>query len=466
MSLLSRLSGGRTIAIGELEPERPTPAAAGLGPLPQLAFGHGPGAIGALCDQRLQTSTGALWSLMQAHGPDTLQELQRCFVAFRDGVQAHSARTIVHISFGRVPLNVFDANAQLAIQHRLGAAAAVHLCICVLNGPVDTRAKAGTQLSLNTAGCIVRFGSLKPQSSRAAERLLTRVVLERATCFLSSREVVVPEPVPEPLAPAEKKRKMTLRDDISMKTRKAPCTPPCKRPQPHAAIREDVHRQLPPRRVLPSFRLSMKTRMAPCTPPSKRPEPHADLKRTVDELKAENQKLKLTIDELGLDELRAESDKREHTAIQELKAESTELKDENNRLKRESEKLKREIEKLKAESAELKAESTELKDDNNVLKRESEKLKGESEKLKAESAELKAENNKLERESEKPKQTNDELTQMVHKLKGEQEKSKHTIAKLNSKWFYADQENSRLKQQNKGLITQVHELVDGPGRRR
>ena len=207
---------------------------------------------------------------------------------------------------------------------------------------------------------------------------------------------------------------------------------------------------------MPSFRLSMKTRMAPCTPPSKRPEPHADLKRTVDELKAENQKLKLTIDELGLDELRAESDKREHTAIQELKAESTELKDENNRLKRESEKLKREIEKLKAESAELKAESMELKDDNNVLKRESEKLKGESEKLKAESAELKADNNKLEIQGR----------QMVHKLKGEQEKSKHTIDELNSKWFYADQENSRLKQQNKGLITQVHELVDGPGRRR
>ena len=150
----------------------------------------------------------------------------------------------------------------------------------------------------------------------------------------------------------------------------------------------------------------MKTRMAPCTPPCKRPEPDADLKRTVGELKAENQKLKLTIDELGLDELKPESGKRDHAAIQELK--------------------------------------------------------GESEKLKAESAELKAENNKLERESEKPKQTNDELTQMVHKLKGEQEKSKHTIDELNSKWFYADQENSRLKQQNKGLITQVHELVDGP----
>ena len=240
----------------------------------------------------------------------------------------------------------------------------------------------------------------------------------------------------------------------------APCLAPQGR---HADIREDAHRQLPPRRVPPSFRLSMQTRKATCTPPCKRPQSHADLKHTVDELKAENKKLKLTIDELGLDELRAESDKRDHTAIQELKAESTELKDENNGLERESEKLKREIEKSKAESAELKAESTELKDENNVLKRESEKLKGESEKLKAESAELKAENNTLERESEKPKQTIDELTQMVYKLKGEQEKSKHTIDELNSKCYYADEENWRLKKQNRGLVTQVHELVYGPG---
>ena len=91
-----------------------------------------------------------------------------------------------------------------------------------------------------------------------------------------------------------------------------------KRKGSHADIRQDVHRQLPPRRVPPSFRLSMMTRKAPRTPPCKRPQSHADLKHTVDELKAENRKLQLTIDELGLDELKAESDKREHTAIQEL----------------------------------------------------------------------------------------------------------------------------------------------------
>ena len=192
----------------------------------------------------------------------------------------------------------------------------------------------------------------------------------------------------------------------------------------------------------------MQTRKATCTPPCKRPQSHADLKHTVDELKAENKKLKLTIDELGLDELKAESDKREHTAIQELEQRVHRLMARIEELTATSQELDSPAPAAtRAENAELKGESAELKDESNGLKRESEKLKGESEQLKAESAELKDENNKLKRESEK--------------LKGEQEKSKRAIDELNSKLVYAQDDNCRLK--NKGLITQVHELVYGPG---
>lgn len=209
--------GGRVTAAEEVEAQQSIPPLAGWPVLPLSSFAPGPGLVGELKDDRLQTRTGMLWAIMQPVGPDTAAGLEARRDALQAAMQTALNKQFVQLSLGRVPIHVFDAPAQAAIVARLGPVVDLHLIAGVMNCKADLKAKpAGTPLQFMVTGCQVRLGAFPPQNSPSAEILLNRVIREHSSWFISTRVVSEAAAALTPLPLAKRKLHFSAQDELVM----------------------------------------------------------------------------------------------------------------------------------------------------------------------------------------------------------------------------------------------------------
>jgi hypothetical protein len=190
-------------------------AAAGVAPVvAPLPYGHGAGGVGQLVTNALQTRGTSLWGVMAspAAPPFAAGVVEGLANHLVQAVAVLGQHSVLEMSFGHIPLAVFDITGQGAIQAALGPGVLGNGCflfyLCLAK-PVNKRLAPGTIVRATVQGNETRFaanGRVNVHSSK------TIIAVSQATGpFVSNVRLRPPSAVPT--RPAQDKSVMNRRDE-------------------------------------------------------------------------------------------------------------------------------------------------------------------------------------------------------------------------------------------------------------
>ena len=194
--------------------------AGGLG-VPPLVYGHGPDGVGQIVGPRMQTRGTSLWGIMAAPAPMAamppaqVEQLARHLV---DAAKVIAKHRVLELSFGHVPLNIFDGPGQAAVQAALGHGAACNvngffLFYLGLEKPVNKSVPAGQILRASVAGNETRFcGNGR---SNAASSISIVSTTQNHGSYVAN-VCIGQDPMP-PARPAGPKLMMNARDEQAIR---------------------------------------------------------------------------------------------------------------------------------------------------------------------------------------------------------------------------------------------------------